>query len=79
MVSLIFFVVAYQAEAWAQTLPTLQSLPQEVQAAIQEAVRDCEPEKVTLKWGFIVEKDVNGDSDIPSFFRGPKCNRRLAF
>jgi len=61
MVALNSFVVAHQAVAWAQTLPTIQSLPQEVQAAIQESVRKCEPEKVTLKWGFILEKDVNGD------------------
>ena len=61
LVALISFVVAYQGEALAQTVPDPESLPQEVQAAIQEAVRECEPEKVTPKWGFIVEKDVNGD------------------
>ena len=60
-VALFGFVVACPAQAGAQTLPTLQSLPLEVQAAIQEAVRQCEPEKVTLKWGFVSAKDVNDD------------------
>ena len=61
MVALISFVVANQAEAWAQSLPTIQSLPQEVQAAIQESVKECGTEKVVLKWGFIVAEDVNDD------------------
>ena len=61
MVALFSFVVANQVEAWAQSLPTIQSLPQEVQAAIQESVKECGTEKVALKWGFIVAEDVNDD------------------
>jgi len=61
MVALISFVVASRAEAWAQSLPTLQSLPQEVQASIQDSAKECGAEKVVLKWGFIVAEDVNDD------------------
>ena len=61
MVALISFAVANTGAASAQSLPTLQSLPQEVRAAIQESVKQCGAEKAAFKWGFIVAEDVNGD------------------
>jgi hypothetical protein len=78
--ALFGFVVAYPAEAGAQTLPTLQSLPQEVQAAIQEAVRTCKPENATLKWGFISAKDVNDDGvdDYILDYGQFECGARVA-
>jgi hypothetical protein len=60
MVALISFAAAHSGEASAQSLPTLQSLPQEVRLAIQDSVKQCGAE-VTLKWGFVVAEDVNGD------------------
>jgi hypothetical protein len=61
IVALISFIVADLGAAEAQSLPTLQSLPQEVKAAIQESVKECGTEKAALKWGFVVAQDVNGD------------------
>jgi hypothetical protein len=44
---------------WAQSLPTLQSLPEEVQVAIEKEVKDCEPQKAALDWGFIAKRYMN--------------------
>jgi hypothetical protein len=79
------FVAANPGAAWAQTLPTLPSLPPEVRAEIQDSVKQCGgAEKVRLKWGFVVAEDVNADGiddyvldygkfvcgDTPNFFCG---------
>jgi hypothetical protein len=44
---------------WAQSLPTLQSPPDQVQVAIEKEVKDCESQKTAFDWGFISKRYMN--------------------